>query len=347
MTNLRGTLNRMRPRLRSTAVITALLAVTGGATIAYARRKGPTPTKHIVAKAATTSKSKPKVVAIAKTSAPAAAETAAPNPTTNDPILAGADRVVGRDRDGYVAFTFDDGPIPETTPTVLEALQKYNIPATFFIVTRHFTTWNPEHEESKKLLAQEVSLGFTIGNHTAHHANLLKVDDKKLTAEMDDAFTTLYGELGKPIGLFRAPYGHMNARARARLAKLGATEVFWSIDPRDWQTNQKDAQKLRKRVLKTILDENGGVVLMHDTRKVTASIIADVFDDLEAENCRRLAANEKPIWPVTLHYFLKDGGKPRSIPDDVAARTTAYQKALPDRCAKRAAGSTSDKSANK
>ena len=300
-----------------------------------------TPTRHIVEKKPITAMAKkPKVVAIAKTATSPPTETRAPDdpdPRTNDPLLAHADRVVGRDRAGYVAFTFDDGPNPPTTPTVIAALEEYNIPATFFIVTRHLSSWAPDFQEAKRLLAKEIEHGYIIGNHTAHHANLLKADDKKLDAEMDGAFTTLYDETKKPLGLFRAPYGHMNNRARARLQKLGATEVFWSIDPQDWRAKEKDAQALRKRILRTIINENGGVVLLHDTRKITAGIIHDVLDDLEAENCRRLDAKQDPIYPVSIHYFLKDHWTPRPIPDDVQKRTAEYKKALPDRCAKRAA----------
>src|SRR5262249_23291654 len=102
----------------------------------------------------------------------------------------------------------------------------------------------------------------------------------------------------------------------------------------DWRAH--DAEKLRKKVLRMILKQNGGVVLMHDVKPITAKIVADVFDDLEAENCRRLAAKQEPIWPVSLHYFLRDGKTPRTIPDDVRKRTEAYKASLPGRCSKRA-----------
>jgi hypothetical protein len=85
-----------------------------------------------------------------------------------------------------------------------------------------------------------------------------------------------------------------------------------------------------------ILHDGGGIVLMHDVKPITAKIINDVLDDLEAENCRRLGAKEEPIWPVSLHYFLRDDARTaRSIPADVTKRTDAYKAALPARCAKR------------
>jgi peptidoglycan/xylan/chitin deacetylase (PgdA/CDA1 family) len=285
-------------------------------TSADARRRGPTPAVN---------------KSVAVVTAPPTVDT---KQYTKDPVLAGADRVIGRDNTGYVAFTFDDGPNPTYTPVVIDALQQYDIPATFFIVTRSITTAK-RADEAKKLLAKELELGYTVGNHTARHARLTRADDKLLEAEVDRAFATLSAEAKRPIGLFRAPYGKLNDKTREHLRDIGATEVYWSIDSRDWELEEPDV--LRQQLLKAIKAENGGVILMHDTHKITAQVIHAVLDDLEVENCTRLRAKQVPIWPVSLHYFLRDGGTPRAIPDDVKKRTVAYQKALPDRCAQRAA----------
>src|SRR5206468_9695687 len=86
-----------------------------------------------------------------------------------------------------------------------------------------------------------------------------------------------------------------------------------------------------------IIKQNGGVVLMHDVKPITAKIIHDVLDDLEAENCKRLADKRDPIIPVSLHYFLRDGKTARPVPADVQKRTDAYRLALPVRCANRLA----------
>ena len=133
--------------------------------------------------------------------------------------------------------------------------------------------------------------------------------------------------------MFRAPYGSLNAAGRMRLKKLRLTEVFWSVDTLDWKARNPD--RLRKKVISMIKKDGGGVVLMHDVKPITAKIIADVLDDLEAENCARLADDRDPIVPVSLHYFLKDGKTPRELPDAVKHRTDAYKAALPARCANR------------
>jgi peptidoglycan/xylan/chitin deacetylase (PgdA/CDA1 family) len=250
---------------------------------------------------------------------------------TDDPLLGKADKIDGDEAKGVVTFTFDDGPNPETTPAVIAALEKYDIPATFFVVTQRL---NGKHgEKPRAILKQLLDAGFLVGSHSVTHPNLKLANKEKLAKEIDGSIRTLSPAADRPIGLFRFPFGAANKTARARLHKLGLTEAFWSIDTLDWQA--KSADKLRKKVFSMIVKQQGGVVLMHDVKPITAKVIADVLDDLEAENCARLANKQEPILPVSIHYFLKDGKTPRAIPDAVAKRTETYRTKLPARCAKR------------
>ncbi|HUJ59067.1 MAG TPA: polysaccharide deacetylase family protein [Kofleriaceae bacterium] len=277
---------------------------------------------------------------IARSDPAPAPTTSAPRPMdpsdltslTDDPVLGKAARVNGDEAKNVVAFTFDDGPNPETTPRVLDALERYDIPATFFIVTSRIV--GKLGAKSRDVLARELADGFTVGSHSVTHPNLGKATGKELDREIDQSIRTLSREAGRPIGLFRPPYGALSGAGRMRLKRLGVTEVIWSVDTLDWRAH--DRERLRKKVLAMILHDHGGIVLMHDVKPITASVIADVLDDLEAENCRRLAAHEDPILPVSIHYFLRDGKTARPVPDAVAKRTDAYRTALPERCAKRA-----------
>jgi peptidoglycan/xylan/chitin deacetylase (PgdA/CDA1 family) len=256
-----------------------------------------------------------------------------PNEHTNDPVLGKGARISGEEVKGLVAFTFDDGPNPETTPAVLDALKAYDVPATFFIVTRKLV--GKVGEKPREVLAREMAEGHLVESHSVSHAHLGKADAKTLDKEINKSFEMLSTEAKRPIGMFRAPFGALGGLGRGRLKQLGVTEVFWSIDTRDWEATHRD--KLRKKVIAMILKQQGGIVLMHDVKAITAHVIGDVLDDLEAENCRRLAAKQDPIWPVSIHYFIRDGKAPRAVPDDVAKRTEAYKKSLPGRCAKRPA----------
>lgn len=258
-----------------------------------------------------------------------------PNPSlltlTDDAVVGKADRIDGNEAKGVVAFTFDDGPNPETTPQVIDALEKYDIPATFFIVTQRIS--GKHGDKAREILHRELDAGFLVGSHSVSHANLRRASTDKLSKEVDASIKTLAGEANRPIGMFRPPYGAISPAGRGRLKKLGLTEAQWSIDTLDWKAHNAD--RLRKKVFSMIKKDGGGVVLMHDVKPITAKIIADVLDDLEAENCARLADNHDLILPVSLHYFLKDGKTARELPDAVKQRTAAYKAALPERCAKR------------
>lgn len=250
---------------------------------------------------------------------------------TGDPVLGRADRIDGDEAKGVVAFTFDDGPNPETTPHVIDALERYDIPAAFFIVTRNIA--GAHGERSRELVQRELDAGFLVGSHSVTHPNLKRASGEQLSREIDASIRTLAIEANRPIGMFRPPYGAINAAGRVRLKKLGLTEVQWSVDTLDWKAHS--AERLRKKVISMIKHDGGGVVLMHDVKPITAKIIAEVLDDLEIENCARLASDRPPILPVSLHYFLKDGKAPRPLPEAVQQRTAAYRAALPARCAKR------------
>jgi peptidoglycan-N-acetylglucosamine deacetylase len=289
-------------------------------------------------------------VARADPAAPEAPKQEAPKPTpeppppkqldvkdlstlTDDPVLGKAARISGEEQKGMVAFTFDDGPSPQTSPLVIDALEKYNIPATFFIVTERIN--GKLGAKSRDVLQRELADGFTVGSHSVTHPNLGAASGKTLDKEIDASIRTLAIQANRPIGLFRPPYGSLSKAGRARLAKLGLTEVQWSVDTLDWRAHNAD--KLRKKVISMILHQSGGVVLMHDIKPITAKVIGDVLDDLEAINCQRLADGKDPILPVSLHYFLRDGKTPRAIPEAVKQRTEAYRTSLPGRCTARPA----------
>jgi peptidoglycan/xylan/chitin deacetylase (PgdA/CDA1 family) len=273
-----------------------------------------------------------KIVATVVVAAPAAA----PDPRslralTDDPVLARSSRIDGDERKGVVAFTFDDGPNPETTPAVIDALEKYDIPAAFFIVTNRIA--GKHGEKGREILARELAAGFVVGSHSVSHVNLKRAAGAQLDREIDASIRVLAAQAERPIGLFRPPYGALSAAGRGRVKKLGLTEVLWSVDTLDWKAH--DAQRLRKKVVSMIKHDGGGVVLMHDVKPITAKVLPEVLDDLEAENCARIAAGKEPIVPVSLHYFLRDGKAPRELPAPVVQRTAAYRAQLPERCARR------------
>jgi peptidoglycan/xylan/chitin deacetylase (PgdA/CDA1 family) len=234
---------------------------------------------------------------------------------------------------GLVAFTFDDGPNADTTPAVLEALDHYGVPGAFFVVTSRIT--GPRTARHRAALARVIEAGHVVAPHSVTHRNLRRASARTLRREIDGSLRAVIAAAGRPIGLFRPPFGALDRRGRAILAKRGLTDVRWSIDPADWQA--RDAAELRRRTVETVLRNEGGIVLLHDAKALTAQALPLILDDLEAANCQRLAEQRSPILPAPLHYFLHDRGEPRPVPAEIRRRTEAYRAALPARCAARAA----------
>lgn len=254
-----------------------------------------------------------------------------PPRTAEDPrptALGGADRVQGEELANVVAFTFDDGPDPHTTPVILDALARYRIPAAFFVVNRHIV--GHRGKAGLPILARAVADGHLIGGHTANHARLRTTDGETLNTELDGAVQVLQRAAGVPVELFRPPYGSLGPTAAKRVRRLGLTDVRWSVDPRDFEIPEES--QLRQAVLSAVNRDRGGIVLLHDTKRVTAAAIGKLFADLERDNCKRLARGAQPILPVSLHYFLRDEGVPRPVPPAVAARTEAYLRYLGESC---------------
>src|SRR5215510_9246092 len=175
----------------------------------------------IVAALATTARAEPPAAAPASGADPLPPETAgdakpkvvaaaAPSPVldagnlrtlTDDPVVGKANRIDGDERKGVVAFTFDDGPNPETTPQVIAALEKYDIPATFFIVTQRIA--GKHGEKARELLQRELAGGFLVGSHSVTHVNLKHASGDQLAREIDASIRTLAAEAHRPIGMFR------------------------------------------------------------------------------------------------------------------------------------------------
>lgn len=151
-------------------------------------------------------------------------------------------------------LTFDDGPDPDYTPTVLEILARFEVPATFFMIGRNLQAY-PE-------LAYAVAArGHRIANHTQNHLWLDTLPDRAVRAELgawEDSATAL--RLPNS-GLFRPPRGWTNATVGREAAALGLRTAFW--------TNCLEAQPaaLTARAAGTAIARSvvpGSVLLLHD-----------------------------------------------------------------------------------
>ncbi len=152
-----------------------------------------------------------------------------------------------------VYLTFDDGPIPEVTPWVLELLEQYNAKATFFCIGDNVK----KHPEIYSLLKKK---GHQTGNHTFHHLKGWKTNTNSYIANVL-ATEKLIQNTTK---LFRPPYGKLKLKQAKALQDKGYKIVMWSILSGDFDKNIT-SEKCTQNVLKNI--ENGSIVVFHDSLK--------------------------------------------------------------------------------
>ncbi|MDR3339089.1 MAG: polysaccharide deacetylase family protein [Candidatus Symbiothrix sp.] len=149
-----------------------------------------------------------------------------------------------------IYLTFDDGPIPEITPWVLDLLDKYNIKATFFCVGDNVRKY-PE------IYQMVQDRGHLVGNHTFHHLQGLNISTESYLEDVKQA-----GELIKSK-LFRPPYGHMRLPQFHALKKHYKV-IMWDVVTRDY-SRLKTADQVFEIVKK--YSRNGSIIVFHDSIK--------------------------------------------------------------------------------
>jgi len=149
-----------------------------------------------------------------------------------------------------IFLTFDDGPIPELTPWVLDVLQEYKAKATFFCVGDNVKK-NPD------ILERIVKEKHTIGNHTFNHLNGWK-------NKLDDYVENIK-EFQKYLetDLFRPPYGKLKPKQIKKL-KEDYSIIYWTVLSGDFDENLKPEKCLQRILKKT---KAGSIIVFHDNMK--------------------------------------------------------------------------------
>jgi len=149
-----------------------------------------------------------------------------------------------------VYLTFDDGPIPEATPFVLDILDHFQIKATFFMVGDNVR----KHPD---IFHMVVERGHRIGNHTYNHIGGFKYLSKNYLANADKANETLHTDL------FRPPHGWMRWIQYLLLRKKYRI-VMWDLVTRDY-SKRVTAEDVFHNVKK--YTRNGSIITFHDSLK--------------------------------------------------------------------------------
>lgn len=157
-------------------------------------------------------------------------------------------RVGGEGRS--VCLTFDDGPIPEVTPWVLDMLDRYEVKATFFMVGDNVRKYPHLYEEVKRR-------GHAVGNHTMHHLQGLKVSAKEYIQDIDIANELIQSRL------FRPPHGFITMK-QARMVGERYLLVMYDLITRDYShklTSKQVFDNVRR------YSRDGSIIVFHDSVK--------------------------------------------------------------------------------
>lgn len=149
-----------------------------------------------------------------------------------------------------VYLTFDDGPIPEATPWIVDTLEQYGVKATFFMVGDNVRKY-PE------LLELIKSKGHRLGNHTYNHIGGFKWTSRDYLWNANKADKLIH------TNLFRPPHGWMRTEQYIRLCRY-YTIIMWDVVTRDYSC-RLTADDVFENIKQ--YTRNGSIITFHDSLK--------------------------------------------------------------------------------
>ncbi|HEU4988413.1 MAG TPA: polysaccharide deacetylase family protein [Gemmatimonadaceae bacterium] len=182
-----------------------------------------------------------------------------------------------------VALTFDDGPNPEATPRILDALADAGVHATFFVLGRHAERW-------PKLVCRLRDEGHAIGNHGYYHRKLHFKTPRYVRDDLGRGSEAIADACGVRPRLFRAPHGFRSPWVNGVAASLGERVIGWSLGV--WDSDRPGAEEIARRTV--VGARPGSILLLHDgdgydpagDRLQTAAAVPRVITDLTARGYR-------------------------------------------------------------
>ncbi len=166
-----------------------------------------------------------------------------------------------------VALTFDDGPNYNTNK-ILNILNKYNVPATFFVL-------GSKIKGNENTLKKMVDSGMEIGNHTFNHLLLTKYKESVIKREIEDTSKLIFEVTGKYPTLLRPSYGSSNKKVKKA---AGMPIIIWDVDTLDWKNHS--SKRIISRVMNKVKD--GDIILMHDIYSATANAVDNIIPMLSS-----------------------------------------------------------------
>lgn len=188
-----------------------------------------------------------------------------------------------------VAMTFDDGP-GKYTREIVNCLKQNNAKATFFVIGSQVDSY-------KSAVKAASDIGCEIGNHTYTHPNLTKLSVSEIKSQIRMTDKRVKNATGKTPALVRTPGGAVDSKVEKA---VGKPIILWSIDTRDWETQNRD--KTINAVMGNVKD--GDIILMHDIYEPTKDAACTLIVKLKREGYQLVTVSEMAQYRG---YTLKKG----------------------------------------
>jgi peptidoglycan/xylan/chitin deacetylase (PgdA/CDA1 family) len=197
----------------------------------------------------------------------------------NSPLFGPALGKIEGDRK-VVALTFDDGPNPDATPSILDTLREKKVRATFFILGSHAERW-PE-------LVRRISHeGHQIGNHGYFHRKQQFKSPFYVSRDIRLGIRAIKRAGAPAPRYFRAPHGFRSPWTTPIASSYGERTVGWSLGV--WDSDRPGVDEIVKRTLEGV--EPGSIILLHDgdgynpdgDRTQTAAALPQIIDGLKEQ----------------------------------------------------------------
>ncbi|PTA69694.1 polysaccharide deacetylase family protein [Deinococcus arcticus] len=186
---------------------------------------------------------------------------------------------------GRLALTFDDGPDPQTTPAVLDALKAAGMHATFFLLA-------PEAEAHPDLVRRLLAEGHEVQAHAARHIHAWVRSPWSAFWEPSAAARRIGAVTGQPVTLHRPPHGAYTLATVLGQHLAGLRGAHWSVEGGDWHkgaTPEGTLQTLLPRL------RPGAVVVLHDAgpgARVTVPMLPALLQAMQAQGMRSVTLRE-------------------------------------------------------
>lgn len=174
-------------------------------------------------------------------------------------------------------LSFDDGPHPEHTPSLLDLLARHGAHASFFVVGRDAAKY-------PAIVERIVAEGHLLGNHSWSHEHFAQMSLRDKLDELERADTLLHRFDGRTRHRIRPPQGTLPLPLLLALARRRRSVAYWSYDSLDYSVPSA------AELIAHLCDEPpkpGDIVLLHDDNAVAGAALAELL----------------PVWCANGHTF--------------------------------------------